>query len=41
LILSNPVIKQKFIKATKWIDKICGVLLIGLSIKLFFTKAGT
>ena len=37
IILSNPKIKQKFIKSTKWIDKICGVLLIGLSVKLLLT----
>ena len=40
IILSNPMIKKSFLKATKWIDKICGILLIGLSFKLLFTQAG-
>lgn len=38
IVLSNSTIKQQFLKFTKWIDKICGVLLIGLSVKLFFTS---
>lgn len=39
IVLTNPLIKAKFLKFTKWIDKVCGVLLIGLGIKLALTKA--
>lgn len=38
LVLSNPKIKEKFIKFTKWIDRVCGGLLIALAIKLALTK---
>ncbi|MBT8448239.1 MAG: LysE family transporter, partial [Gammaproteobacteria bacterium] len=37
VILSHQKIKLTFLKFTKWIDRICGVLLIGLSVKLLFT----
>lgn len=39
VILTNPIIKEKFLQFTKWIDKVCGMLLIGLGIKLALTKA--
>lgn len=39
LILTNLKIKAKFLRFTKWIDKICGCLLIGLGVKLILTKA--
>jgi len=39
LVLSNPKIKEKFIKFTKWIDRLCGGLLIALAVKLALTKA--
>lgn len=39
IVLTNPFIKEKFLKLTKWIDKVCGMLLIGLGIKLALTKA--
>ena len=39
VVLTQGSIKRAFLRATKWIDKICGVLLIGLSIKLALTKA--
>lgn len=39
VILTNQRIKAKFLKFTKWIDRVCGILLIGLGIKLALTKA--
>lgn len=39
VVLTNPKIKARFLQFTKWIDRVCGVLLIGLSIKLALTKA--
>lgn len=39
VILTNQRIKAKFLKFTKWIDRVCGMLLIGLGIKLALTKA--
>ncbi len=39
IILTNQRIKAKFLKFTKWIDRVCGILLIGLGIKLALTKA--
>ena len=39
VILTQGKIKHMFLKATKWIDKVCGVLLIGLGIRLALTKA--
>ncbi len=38
LVLSTPKIKMEFLKFSKWIDKVCGILLIGLSIKLVLTQ---
>lgn len=37
VVLSSPKIKESFFKFSKWIDKVCGILLIGLSIKLVLT----
>lgn len=39
IILTNPKIKTIFMRWTKWIDRICGTLLIALGIKLVLTKA--
>ncbi len=39
LVLSNQSIKKKFLKFTKWIDRVCGGFLIALSVKLALTKA--
>ena len=41
VVLTQERVKAAFLKATKWIDKVCGVLLIALSFKLAFTKAVT
>jgi len=38
VVLSSPQIKEAFLKFSKWIDKVCGILLIGLSIKLVLTS---
>lgn len=37
-VLTTPRIKAKFLRASKWIDRICGVLLIGLAVRLAITK---
>lgn len=39
IVLTNPKIKATFLKLTKWIDRICGGLLIALGIKLALSKA--
>lgn len=36
--LTQTYIRQKFFAASQWIDRICGVLLIGLGIRLLLTK---
>ena len=38
-VLTTPKIKRAFLKFAKWIDKICGVLLVGLATKIAFSKA--
>lgn len=38
LVLTNPTIKQVFLRFTKWIDKVCGGLMVALGIKLVLTK---
>lgn len=39
VILTNHKIKARFLSYTKWIDRVCGCLLIALGIKLALTKA--
>ncbi|HPD82552.1 MAG: LysE family transporter [Alphaproteobacteria bacterium] len=39
MVLTHPKIKAKFLQLTKWIDRVCGGLLIALGIKLAFSKA--
>lgn len=38
LVLTNPRIKQTFLRFTKTIDRICGSLMIALGLKIAFTK---
>lgn len=38
LVLTNVHIKSVFLKASCWIDRVCGVLMIGLGIRLALTK---
>lgn len=38
IVLTNPKIKTAFLRFTKWIDRICGCLLIGLGIKLALSR---
>ena len=38
VVLTNPQIKSIFLRFTKWIDRVCGGLLIALGIKLALTK---
>lgn len=40
-ILTTLVIRAKFLKFSKWIDRLCGTVLIGLGIRLALTKAGS
>ncbi len=37
-VLTAPVIRAKFLRASKWVDRACGVMLIGLGLKLAFSK---
>jgi RhtB (resistance to homoserine/threonine) family protein len=39
VVLTNPRIKAKFLKFTKWIDRVCGCMLIALGIKLALSRA--
>ena len=38
IILTHPPVRQKFMAATKYIDRACGTLLIGLGFKLALSK---
>ena len=38
IVLTNTKIKAAFLKFTKWIDRVCGGLLIALGIKLALSK---
>lgn len=38
-VLSTPAIKKKFLSFAKWIDRVCGGLMIALGIKLVLSKA--
>lgn len=38
-ILTTPSIRARFLKAAKWIDRVCGTVFIGLGLKLALTKA--
>lgn len=40
MILTTPVIRARFLKCSKWIDRVCGGVLIALGIRLALTKAG-
>jgi RhtB (resistance to homoserine/threonine) family protein len=39
-VLTTPVIRAQFLKFSKWIDRVCGVALIALGIRLAYSKAG-
>jgi RhtB (resistance to homoserine/threonine) family protein len=41
IILTQQKIKAVFLKFTKYIDRLCGVVLIGLGLKLAMTKGAT
>jgi RhtB (resistance to homoserine/threonine) family protein len=39
LILTHPQVKNRFLAASHWIERICGALLLGLALRLvFFTQ---
>lgn len=37
-VLTTPKIRAAFLKMSKWIDRVCGTLFIGLGLKLALTK---
>ncbi len=37
-VLTTPHIKARFLRASKWIDRVCGVALLALGIRLALTK---
>lgn len=39
-ILTTPAIRARFIKYSKWIDRVCGGVLLALGLRLALTKAG-
>ena len=40
-ILTAPIIRARFMRYSKWIDRVCGGVLIALGIRLALTKAGS
>jgi len=38
IFLTIPSIRNRFIRVSKWVDKVCGAVFIGLGIKLALTK---
>lgn len=38
-VLTIPAIKERFVKISRWVDRLCGVALIALGIRLALTKA--
>lgn len=38
VVLTTPAIRARFLRASGWIDRICGALLIALGVKLVLTK---
>lgn len=39
-ILTTPAVRNRFIRCSKWIDRVCGGVLIALGLRLALTKAG-
>lgn len=39
LVLNHGVVRAFFLRATKWIDRVCGALLIALGVKVSLTSA--
>ena len=37
-VLTAPAIRQRFLRISKWIDRVCGALFIALGVKLVLTK---
>jgi RhtB (resistance to homoserine/threonine) family protein len=40
-VLTTPVIRTRFMRYSQLIDRVCGVVLIGLGLRLALTKAGS
>ena len=38
-VLTTPHIKARFLRASKWIDRVCGGALLALGVRLALTKA--
>lgn len=41
VVLNTPAIKARFVRASKWIDRVCGGFFIALGIRLVLTKAAS
>lgn len=39
-VLTTPAVRNRFIRYSKWIDRVCGGVLIALGLRLALTKAG-
>lgn len=39
-VLTTPTVRARFLKFSKWIDRVCGGVLIALGVRLALTKAG-
>ncbi len=39
-VLTTPAVRNRFIRYSKWIDRVCGGALIALGLRLALTKAG-
>lgn len=39
-ILTTPAVRTRFMRYSKWIDRVCGGVLIALGLRLALTKAG-
>lgn len=40
-VLTVPPVRSKFLKCSKWIDRVCGSVLLALGLRLALTKAGS
>lgn len=38
IVLTTPRVRTAFLRFSKWIDRVCGVLFVGLGLKLALTK---
>lgn len=38
IVLTNPLIKNKFMNAAHWVERLCGGLMVALGVRLAFSK---